>query len=99
MAPDGSSSNRWWRRRALIAHLCLLLWFPGCLIAGWWQVTVATSGNGLAYLYAVEWPIFAVFGVVLWWNVIHDDPASYGTQKLKALREEQQQRDKAQGQL
>lgn len=89
MAPVLSTSSRWLRPRALIAHLSLFVWFPGCLVAGWWQVTVATAGNSLAYLYAVEWPIFAIFGVVLWWNVIHDDPETHGNRRLKALREEQ----------
>lgn len=88
MTHGGSKRNRWFAPRALVAHLCLAIWFPGCLVAGWWQVNVATSGNGLAYLYAVEWPIFALFGVALWWNVVHDDPNAFGNKRLAALRRE-----------
>jgi hypothetical protein len=43
-------------------------------VAAWWQVTIAMSGNSLGWVYAVEWPVFAVLGVVGWWQLIHDDP-------------------------
>lgn len=81
-------STRWWCRRALIAHLLIVMWVPGCLVAAWWQVTIATAGNSLGYLYAVEWPLFAIFGVVFWWNVVHDDPDEHGNRRLGALRRE-----------
>jgi hypothetical protein len=77
---------RWLNRRALLAHLVIVIWFPGCLIAGWWQVTVALSGDHLAYLYSVEWPVFAIFGVVVWWHLIHDDPETTGARALFHLR-------------
>jgi hypothetical protein len=64
-----------------------LIWVPGCLIAGWWQVTVALSGNDLAYLYSVEWPVFAVFGVVAWWHFLHDDRETVGIRGLRRARE------------
>lgn len=78
--------RRWFSRRALGLHLALAVWFPGCLVAGWWQATVAMSGNTLSYLYAVEWPAFAVFGAVVWWNLIHDDPESIGSRALRRAR-------------
>ncbi len=46
---------------------------PGCGVAAWWQITRATDGNGLSYLYAVEWPIFAILGAYFWWMLIHTD--------------------------
>jgi len=49
-----------------------------CLIAGWWQVTRAFDGNGLSYLYSVEWPVFAIVGVWGWWVFIHTDPGEAG---------------------
>ncbi len=58
---------------------------PGCAIAAWWQVTIALSGNDLAYLYSVEWPCFAIFGLVAWWNFVHDDPDSVGARALRRL--------------
>jgi hypothetical protein len=47
---------------------------PGCFLAGWWQVNRALSGNLLSYFYSVEWPIFALLGVLAWWQLIHDEP-------------------------
>jgi hypothetical protein len=78
--------SRWLTRRALLAHLAIIIWFPGCLIAGRWQVSVALSGDHLAYLYSVEWPVFALFGLVAWWHLIHDDPETIGAKGLLRLR-------------
>lgn len=72
-----------------MAHLVLLLWVPGCLVAAWWQATIAMSGNALSYLYAFEWPAFAIFGVVVWWNFLHDDPEAHGNRRLRVLRRRQ----------
>ncbi|MHB1711552.1 MAG: hypothetical protein ACYCV7_09135 [Acidimicrobiales bacterium] len=67
--------DRWFSARAMLFHLLVAIIVPGCLIAWWWQVHVALSGNVLAWAYAVEWPIFAVIAVVGWWHLIHEDPA------------------------
>ena len=66
--------RRWLSKRALLLHLCLAVWFPGCLVAFWWQVHRALGGNGLSYLYSVEWPVFAIVGVWAWWQLVHIDP-------------------------
>lgn len=58
----------------MLAHLAVAIVAPGCLIAGWWQATVALSGNDLSFVYTVEWPVFAVVAVVMWWQLIHEDP-------------------------
>jgi hypothetical protein len=78
--------SRWFSSRSLVAHLAVIIWVPGCAAAAWWQVTVALAGDRLAYLYSVEWPCFAVFGVVVWWNLIHDDPDSVGARALGRAR-------------
>lgn len=64
-------------------HFALVIIVPGCLLAGWWQATRAFSGNALSYVYAVEWPIFAIIGVVMWWQVIHEDPIEIKVRKDK----------------
>jgi len=64
-------------------HLGVLLFVPGCALAAWWQITRAFDGNGLSYLYSVEWPIFAIVAVYFWWQLIHTD---YDTVGLKGLR-------------
>jgi hypothetical protein len=83
-----AAPRRWFTKRALLAHLALLIWVPGCGVAAWWQVTIALSGNSLAYVYSVEWPVFAVFGIVGWWNLIHDDPDSVGARAFRRLSPE-----------
>ena len=65
-------------RRALTLHAAVVLWVPACLIAGWWQVTRALGGNGLSYLYSVEWPAFAIVGIGAWWVLVHTDPETVG---------------------
>jgi hypothetical protein len=62
----------------LFLHFLLVTIVPGCLFAGWWQVHRALSGNLLSYFYSIEWPIFAVLGVVAWWQLIHDDRGAMG---------------------
>ena len=87
----GSSavSGRWFSRRAMKLHVAVLIWVPACLIAGWWQVNRAFDGNGLSYLYSVEWPVFAIVGVWMWWSLIHTDPESVGARAQR--RQEQAQ--------
>ncbi len=83
----GRVRDRWLSRRAVLGHLALLIWVPGCFVAAWWQVTVAMAGNNLGWLYAVEWPAFAVVGTVVWWQLIHDDPDTVGARGLTRARQ------------
>ncbi len=55
-------------------HLAFVTVASGCLLAGWWQVERARSGNLLSYGYAVEWPVFAVVAGIFWWQLVHDHP-------------------------
>ena len=77
---------RWFRKRALLYHLIVAVLVPGCLLAGWWQIHRAEGGNTLSYLYAVEWPIFAVLSIVGWWQLIHEDPAAVESRKVERAR-------------
>jgi lysylphosphatidylglycerol synthetase-like protein (DUF2156 family) len=54
----------------------MLAWVAGCLAAGWWQAARAMDGNALSYLYAIEWPLFAVAGIVVWWLLLHTAPST-----------------------
>ena len=85
---EGGDGCRWTSRRALIAHGVLAVWIPGCVAACWWQVTVALSGDSLGWIYSVMWPTFGVFGIVLWWHIVHDDPDTVGARGLERLRRE-----------
>jgi hypothetical protein len=59
-----------------LLHLAIVCWVLGCGVACYWQVTVALAGDALGWLYSIEWPCFAIFGVVVWWNLCHDDPGA-----------------------
>lgn len=67
--------------------MVLALWVPGCAVAAWWQVGIALSGDSLGWVYSVMWPCFAIFGIVFWWFLVHDDPDSLG---MRAIRRQQQ---------
>jgi hypothetical protein len=54
---------------------------PGCGLAGWWQATRALAGNGLSWVYSIEWPIFGLIAIVAWWQLVHEDPQAYEARK------------------
>ena len=60
------------RPRNLYTHVTAAIVVPGCLVLCYWQVTRALGGNTLSWAYVFEWPIFAAYGVFLWWKLIHD---------------------------
>jgi len=62
----------------MLLHLSVIAWVPACLFAGYWQVTRAFDGNGLSYLYSVEWPLITIGGVWVWWMLLHIDPEKVG---------------------
>lgn len=57
--------------RSLGLHLALLAWIGACGLAAWWQIGRAVQGNSLSYLYAIEWPVFAVLGVLGWYALLN----------------------------
>jgi len=78
--------RRWFSARALLLHLALVIAVPGCFVAAWWQVTVAMAGNPLGWLYAVEWPLFAVLSAITWWQLIHEDKNNPATRVASLIR-------------
>src|SRR6266508_2423632 len=52
--------------RWLVGHLAVAATGAAFLALGWWQVRRAAAGNMLSYAYAVKWPVFAGFVVVVW---------------------------------
>src|SRR5579872_3025648 len=84
-SPAGTpSQRRWTTRRSLVAHGALAVWVPGRGVATWWQIGIAESGDSLGWVYAVMWPSFALFGIVFWWFLVHDDPDTLGRRGLRA---------------
>jgi hypothetical protein len=78
--------ERWLSRRALLLHLSVLVFVPGCALAAWWQINRAADGNQLSYLYSVLWPAFGLLGLYFWWMLIHTDYDSVG---LKGMQRQQ----------
>ncbi len=64
----------WFSRHGFFLHAVVLFVVSGCVIAAWWQTSRALGGNSLSWAYAFEWPCFAVYAVVLWWKLLHDEP-------------------------
>lgn len=81
--PARHAGGHWWTRRAVAAHVALAIWVPGCAVAAWWQVGIALGGDGLGWVYSVMWPCFAVFGIIFWWFLLHDDPERVGARGLR----------------
>jgi DNA-binding transcriptional regulator of glucitol operon len=80
----------WASRRGLLGTVALLIWVPGCVVATRWQVGIALSGDVLGWVYSIMWPCFAVFGVLVWWHLVHDDPETVGNKGLRRLLQAQQ---------
>jgi hypothetical protein len=57
---------------AVRLHLTLAAGLALCVAAFTFEVGRALGGNSLSWAYVFEWPIFAVFAVYMWWNLLHD---------------------------
>ncbi len=44
-----------------------------CVAAFWFELRRAVGGNELSWAYVFEWPMFAVFAVYMWWNMLHQN--------------------------
>lgn len=71
----------WWSPAARRLHLALVIGLPGCMAAGWFELTRALGGREIAWVYAGEWPLYGVLGTYLWWKLLHSDSA-----KIPALK-------------
>lgn len=75
------------RARVVLLTVALIATVSICLLAGWWQIHRAISGNLLSYGYAVEWPVFAVIAVVMWWQLLHPGSKEVADQGAAPPRE------------
>ncbi len=79
---------KWWGARALVLHLLLGAWLVLCALAAWWQIGRAVGGNALSYLYAIEWPVFGVLGVIGWFALINLEKVSAQDEEARAAYEQ-----------
>jgi integral membrane protein len=75
---------RWFSPRAFLLHVEVIIVAPACVLAGWWQATRALDGNGVSWVYSVEWPVFAIIAVLAWWHLIHEAPEAYRARKRRS---------------
>jgi hypothetical protein len=47
----------------------LVLGVPGCLAAGWFELTRALAGREVAWVYVFEWPLYGLVGTYMWWRI------------------------------
>lgn len=58
----------WLGLHALAVALCAAF-----LGFGWWQFDRAQQGNDRSWAYTFEWPIFAIFVIVMWIKMMRDE--------------------------
>ena len=67
-------------------HALAIILFVAFLGFGWWQFDRAQAGNDRSWAYTFEWPIFAIFVIVMWVKMIRDeletDPAEKNKRKV-----------------
>ena len=61
---------------AIGLHFAVIVWIALCVTAAWWQVGRAIQGNGLSYMYSIEWPAFALLGVLGWYALLNQEKAT-----------------------
>jgi hypothetical protein len=66
-------------RDNLRIHLLLIIGLPICAAAGGFELSRALSGHDIAWVYTVEWPLFGVFGVYMWWQLYREQKAEART--------------------
>lgn len=57
----------------LALHALAIVLCSAFLGFGWWQFDRAQSGNDRSWAYTFEWPIFALFVIVMWVKMIRDE--------------------------
>ncbi len=53
-------------------HLMLLVLLPTFAWLTSWQLSRAEGGNTLSWAYTFLWPLFGVYAIYTWWQLIHD---------------------------
>ncbi len=84
--------SKYLSRQAIVLHICLVFWIAMCVSAAWWQVGRAVGGNSLSFLYAIEWPCFAVLGVLGWYAMLNMEKV---TEHEEAVRREYEENMRA----
>lgn len=69
-------SPRWWGLHAFAILVIVFMVFMG----RWqWSVAVRHHNDLRNYAYALQWWIFTLFGLLMWWRIIRDGEAERNT--------------------
>jgi len=68
---DAGAARRATGVEAVKVHLTLFVVLALCAVAFRFELVRALGGNGLSWAYVFEWPLFAIFALYMWWNVLH----------------------------
>jgi hypothetical protein len=63
-------------------HVLAVVAIAAMLGLFWWQLQRALAGNRLSWAYAVEWPLFALYAVYMWWRLLHEQPEFADTKSV-----------------
>ncbi len=63
---------RWFSGASLRLHVGLFAGFALCALGCWVEWRRAFQGHQAAWVYSVEWPLFALMGTYVWWRLLHD---------------------------
>jgi hypothetical protein len=80
--------EKYFSKRGWGLHFALVGWLAMCVTAAYWQVGRALQGNQLSYLYAIEWPCFALMGFFGWWALLNMEKVSEHQEKARREYEE-----------
>jgi DNA-binding transcriptional regulator of glucitol operon len=69
-------SPRW-----LALHVLAIALVAACLGLGWWQWQRVGEGSARSLGYALEWPFFAAFVVLIWGHLVRDALRPGGTER------------------
>jgi hypothetical protein len=71
IGPAGDDTGtRVWTRENRRYHLAFPPAIFFCFAAGWFELSRARHGHTIAWVYAVEWPLFGVLFGWMWWRIV-----------------------------
>jgi DNA-binding transcriptional regulator of glucitol operon len=85
--------RKYFSLRAIGLHCALVFWIVLCALAAWWQVGRAIQGNSLSFLYAIEWPLIGVLGIVGWYSMLNTEKVSDEKERARREYEEKMRAD------
>jgi len=80
-----AQSGRLRGAEAFRLHCILVAGLVLCVAAFVFEISRALGGNTLSWAYVFEWPIFAVFALYMWWNLLHGQDGSRTKRRARKL--------------